>query len=38
MKQIFTINKPNLMKKSKQEYFHWFIVFIVGPYAFWFSF
>ena len=38
-KQIFTINKPNIMKKSKhQQYFHCFIVGILYPYAFWFSF
>ena len=34
--QIFTINKPNIMKKSKyQQYFHCFIVCILIPYAFW---
>ena len=38
MKQIFTINKPNIMKKSKyQQYCHCFIICIIGPYAFWFS-
>ena len=32
---IFTIHKPNLMKKSKyQQYFHYFIVCILVPYAF----
>ena len=35
MKQIFTINKPNIMKKSKyQQYFHCFIVHIL-PHALW---
>ena len=30
MKQIFTINKPHVMKKSKyQQYFHCFIVCIL---------
>ena len=33
-KQIFTINKPNIMKKSKyQQYFHCFVVCILVPYA-----
>ena len=36
MKQIFTINKPNIMKKSKYQ--QYFIVCILGPCAFWFSF
>ena len=37
--KIFTINKPNIMKKSLyQQYFHFFIVCILGLYAFWFSF
>ena len=37
--QIFTISEPNIMKKSKyQQYFHYFIICILGPYAFWFSF
>ena len=37
--QIFTINKPNIMKKSKyQQYFHCFIVCILIPYAFWFRY
>ena len=37
--QNFTINKPNLIKKSKyQQYFHCFIVCIRGPFAFQFSF
>ena len=32
---IFTINKPNIMKKSRyQQYFHCFIVCILVPYAF----
>ena len=36
---IFTFNKPSLTKKSKdQQYFHCFIVCIVGPYALQFSF
>ena len=36
--KFFTINKPNIMKKSKyQQYFHCFIVCIIFPYAFWFS-
>ena len=39
MKQIFTINKANVMKKSKyRQYFHCFIVCILVPYAFWISF
>ena len=39
MKQILTINKPNIMKKSKyQQYSHCFIVCILVPYAFWFSY
>ena len=39
MKQIFTINKPNTMKKPKyQQYFHCFIVSILVPYAFWCSY
>ena len=38
MKEILTIRKPNMMKKSKyQQYFHCFIVCILVPYAFWFS-
>ena len=38
MKQIFTIIKPNIMKKSKyQQYFHCFIVCILVPNAFWFG-
>ena len=37
--KIFTINKPDTMKKSKYEqYFHWFIVCILVSYAFWFRF
>ena len=33
--QTFTINKPNIMKKSKyRQYFHCFIVRIVVPYAY----
>ena len=37
--QVFTINKTNIMKKSKyQQYFHCFIVCIPGPCAYWFSF
>ena len=36
--EIFTVNKPNTIKKSKyQEYFHCFIVCTLVPYAFWFS-
>ena len=36
MKQIFTINKPNIMKKSKyQQYCHCFIVSILVQYASW---
>ena len=32
---IFTINKPNIMTKSKyQQYFHCFIVCVLVPYAF----
>ena len=39
MKQFFTIDKPNVMKKSKyQQYLHCFIFCILGPSAFWFSF
>ena len=39
MKQIFTINKTNIMKKSKyQQYFRCFSVCILVPYAFCFSF
>ena len=39
MKQIFTINKPHIMKKSKyRQYFHCFIVYILVPYACWFNF
>ena len=39
MKQIFAVNKPNIMQKFKnQQYLHCFIVCILGPYAFWFSF
>ena len=38
-KQIFTISKPNIMKKSKyQHYFHRFIVCMLVPYAFWFNY
>ena len=33
---IFTINKPNIIKQSK--YFHCFIVCVLVPSAFWFSF
>ena len=37
--KVFTINKPNIMKKSRyQQYFHCFIVCLSGAYAFWFSF
>ena len=36
---IFTINKPNIMKKFKyQQYFDCFIVCILVPYEFEFSF
>ena len=36
---IFTINKPNIMKKSKyQKYFYYFIVCILILYAFSFSY
>ena len=39
MKQIFIINEPNITKKSKyQQYFHCFIVCILVPHAFWFSY
>ena len=39
MKQIFTINKPNIMKKSKyQQYFYCFIICILVPYTFWCSY
>ena len=39
MKQIFTMNKPNIIKKSKyQQHFHCFIFCILVPYAFWFSY
>ena len=39
MKQIFTINKLNIMQKSKYEqYFHCFIACILVPYEFWFSY
>ena len=35
MKPIFTINKPNIMKKSKhKQYFHCFTFCILVPYAF----
>ena len=37
--KLFTINKPNIIKKSKyQQYFHCFIVSILVPYAFWIRF
>ena len=37
--EIFTINKPNIMIKSKhQQYFCCFIVCILISYAFWFSY
>ena len=37
--EIFTINKPNVMIKSKhQQYFCCFIVCILISYAFWFSY
>ena len=36
---IFIINKPNVMKKSNyQQYFHCFIVCILIPYAFQFTY
>ena len=36
---FFTVNKQNIMKKSKyQQYLHCFIVCILFPYAFWFSY
>ena len=38
MKQIFTINKPNIMKKSKYQQYFCFIVYILTSYAFWFSY
>ena len=35
----YAINIPNIMKKSKyREYFHCFIVCVLVPYAFWFSY
>ena len=38
-RQIFTINKPNIMKKSKyQQHFHCFIVCIPVPYTLSFSY
>ena len=37
--KIFTINKPNIMKKYEyQQYFYCFVACILGSYAFWFSF
>ena len=39
MKQVFTINKPNIMKKPKyQQYCHFFIDCILIPHASWFSY
>ena len=39
MKQIFTINKPHIMKKSKyQQYFNCCVVCMLVQYAFLFSF
>ena len=36
--QVFNMNEPNTMKKSKyQKYFHCFIVYILVTYAFWFN-
>ena len=37
MKQILTINKPNIMKKSKYQQYFCFIVRMLVPYAIWFS-
>ena len=37
--EIFTINKPNIIKKSKyQQYFYIFIACILVQYAIWFSY
>ena len=37
--RILTINKPNMMKKSKyQQYFHGFIICILVPNVFWFRY
>ena len=36
---IFAINRLNIMKKSKyQQYFYYFVICILVPYAFWFSY
>ena len=37
--QIFTVSKPNIMKRSKyQQYFNCFIAYILVSYTFWFSY
>ena len=38
MKQFLTISKPQMKKSKYQQDFHYFIVYILVPYAFWLNF